>query len=337
MGSRPLRTGTPRPPQATELLPGEQLYPKERSLGGLVAADWLCRITGASLHDPPWDALHVSPMCSATSSGLASRLAPWRGAPRTWAESRVSAPAEASGAIAANERSRHVTSSSRSKVRPMRRTSPAAAGPCHSSSVALPRVQVVGGESRTRDSQLARTSGEQRSSVVPRRLRAREDHTGRVGSVSRSRSGPGSLSDAPPRSKTPRASSNPLPHDGPRHLRRLHRGGPPVRPLRSPGRAAPNRSLSPLIARAAAPRRARCRYAAERSIVHEGVHQASTGTSPRDGRTLTPPLNAGGRRMDACVSVPSEPSAMPLTTEITGPPEEPPECAPRPPRAHARS
>ena len=46
-------------------------------------------------------------MCSATSSGLASRLAPWRGAPRTWAESRVSAPTEASGAIAANERSRH--------------------------------------------------------------------------------------------------------------------------------------------------------------------------------------------------------------------------------------
>ena len=204
MGSRPLRTGTPRPPQATELLPGEQLYPKERSLGGLVAAEWLCRITGAGLHDPPWDALHVSPMCSATSSGLASRLAPWRGAPRTWAESRVSTPAEASGAIAANERSSHVASSSRSKVRPMRRTSPAAAGPCHSSSVALPRVQVVGGESRTRDSQLARTSGEQRSSVVPRRLRAREDHTGRVRSVSRSRSGPGSLSDAPPRSKTPR-------------------------------------------------------------------------------------------------------------------------------------
>ena len=131
---------------------------------------------------------------------------------------RVSAPTEASGAIAANERSRHVTSSSRSKVRPTRRTPPAAAGPCHSSSVALPRVQVVGGESRTRDSQLARTSGEQRSSVVPRRLGAREDHAGRVGSVSRSRSGPGSLSGAPPRSKTPRASSNPLPHDGPRRL-----------------------------------------------------------------------------------------------------------------------
>ena len=107
MGSLPLRTGTPRPPQATELLPGEQLYPKERSLGGLVAADWLCRITGAGPPDPPWDALHFSAMCSATSSGLASRLAPWRGAPRTWAESRVSAPTEASGAIAANERSRH--------------------------------------------------------------------------------------------------------------------------------------------------------------------------------------------------------------------------------------
>ena len=107
MGSLPLRTGTPRPPQATELLPGEQLYPKERSLGGLVAADWLCRITGAGPPDPPWDALHFSPMCSATSSGLASRLAPWQGAPRTWAESRVSAPTEASGAIAANERSRH--------------------------------------------------------------------------------------------------------------------------------------------------------------------------------------------------------------------------------------
>ena len=228
MGSRPLRAGTPPHPQATELLPGEQLYPKERSIGGLVAADWLCRITGARLHDPPWDALHVSPSIFRPASFadvFQPRAPAWLRAERRGGARHARGPSVASaprprpaGAIAANERSRHVTSSSRSKVRPMRRTSPAAAGPCHSSSVALPRVQVVGGESRTRDSQLARTSGEQRSSVVPRRLRAREDHAGRVGSVSRSRSGPGSLSGAPPRSKTPRASSNPLPHDGPRRL-----------------------------------------------------------------------------------------------------------------------
>ena len=206
----------------------------------------------------------------------------------------------------------------------MRCTSPAAAGPCHSSSVALPRVQVVGGESRTRDSQLARTSGEQRSSVVPRRLRAREDHTGRVGSVSRSRSGPGSLSDAPPRSKTPRP-----PRTRCRTMalgtfddcigvaHRYDRAGRPAGPHRTDRCRRSSREQQRGVAHAAG-------MGPKRSIVHEGVHQASTGTSPRDGRTPTPPLNAGGRRMDACVSVPSEPSAMPLTTEITGPPEEPP-------------
>ena len=62
----------------------------------------------------------------------------------------------------------------------------------------------------------------------------------------------------------------------------------------------------------------------KRSIVHESVHQASTGTSPREGRTPTPPLRAGGTRIEARVSVPSEPSTMPVTTEMTDPPEEPP-------------
>ncbi len=63
---------------------------------------------------------------------------------------------------------------------------------------------------------------------------------------------------------------------------------------------------------------------ASTSMLHESVIHPSTGTSPVVGRNPTAPLSAGGTRIDARVSVPSAPRAMPVTSEMTAPPLDPP-------------
>ena len=60
------------------------------------------------------------------------------------------------------------------------------------------------------------------------------------------------------------------------------------------------------------------------SIVHDRGTTPSVGIAPNVGLKPTTPLSAAGTRIDARVSVPSEPSAMPVATVIADPPLEPP-------------